>query len=49
MIILKKKYKQQDIIKRTEELNLKQKKLQAQENIIKALKKSQLNMENKLL
>ena len=49
MIILTKKYKPENIIKRTDELNQKQKEFQIQENIIKALKKSQFNMENKLL
>ena len=49
MIILIKKYKPENIIKRTDELNQKQKEFQIQENIIKALKKSQFNMENKLL
>ena len=49
MIILTKKYKPENIIKRTDELNQKQKEFQTQENIIKALKISQFNMENKLL
>ena len=49
MIILTKKYKPENIIKRTDEINQKQKEFQTQENIIKALKISQFNMENKLL
>ena len=49
MIILIKKYKPENIKKRTDELNQKQKEFQIQENIIKALKKSQFNMENKQL
>jgi len=49
MIILTKKYRPENIIKRTDELNQKQKEFQTQENIIKALKISQFNMENKLL
>ena len=49
MIILTKKYKPENIIKRTDELNQKQKEFQTQENIIKALKISLFNMENKVL
>jgi hypothetical protein len=49
MIILTKKYEPENIIKRTDELNQKQKEFQAQEKIINALKISQFNMENKLL
>ena len=49
LILLTKKYKTENIIKRTNELTLKKKELQTKEDIIKALKISQFNMETKLL
>ena len=49
LILLRKKYKPENIIKRTNELNQKKKEFQTQEEIIKALKLSQFNMETKLL
>ena len=49
LIIIKKKYKPENIIKRTDDIEQKQKEFQAKEDIINALKKSQSNMESKLL
>ena len=49
LIILKKKYKPENIIKRTDNIAQKQKEFQTKEDIINALKKSQSNMEAKLL
>ena len=49
LILLTKKYKLENIIKRTDELTQKKKEFQTKEDIIKALKTSQFNMESKLL
>ena len=49
IILLTKKYKPENIKKRTDELSLKKKEFQTKEEIIKALKTSQFNMETKLL
>ena len=49
LIILHKKYKPENIIKRTDDITQKQKEFQTKEDIIDALKKSQSNMEAKLL
>ena len=49
LILLTKKYKPENIIKRTDELTQKKKEFQTKEDIIKALKTSQFNMESKLL
>ena len=49
LILLNKKYKPENIIKRTDELFQKKKEFETKEEIIKALKISQFNMENKLL
>ena len=49
LILLTKKYKPENIIKRTDELTQKKKEFQTKEDIIKALKTSQFNMETKLL
>jgi hypothetical protein len=49
LIILQKKYKPENIIKRTDNIAQKQKEFQTKEDIINALKKSQSNMEAKLL
>ena len=49
LIILHKKYKPENIIKRTDYITQKQKEFQTKEDIINALKKSQSNMEAKLL
>ena len=49
LIILQKKYKPENIIKRTDNIAQKQKEFQTKEDIINALKKSQSNMETKLL
>ena len=44
-----KKYRPEYIIKRTDELSQKKKEFETKEEIIKTLKISQFNMENKLL
>ena len=49
LIILQKKYKPENIIKRTDNITQKQKEFQTKEDIINALKKSRSNMEAKLL
>ena len=49
LIIINKKYKPENIIKRTDDIAQKQKEFQTKEDIINALKKSQSNMESKLL
>ena len=49
LIIIQKKYKPENIIKRTDDITQKQKEFQTKEDIINALKKSQSNMESKLL
>ena len=49
LILLNKKYKPENIIKRTDELSQKKKEFETKEEIIKALKISQFNMETKLL
>ena len=49
LIIINKKYKPENIIKRTDNIAQKQKEFQTKEDIINALKKSQSNMEAKLL
>ena len=49
LIIIQKKYKPENIIKRTDDITQKQKEFQTKEDIINALKKSQSNMEAKLL
>ena len=49
LIIIHKKYKPENIIKRTDDITQKQKEFQTKEDIINALKKSQSNMEAKLL
>ena len=49
LIIIQKKYKPENIIKRTDDITQKQKEFQTKEDIIDALKKSQSNMEAKLL
>ena len=49
IILLTKKYKPENIKKRTDELTQKKKEFQTKEDIIKALKTSQFNMETKLL
>ena len=49
LIILNKKYKPENIIKRTDNITQKQKEFKTKEDIINALKKSQSNMEEKLL
>ena len=49
LILIQKKYKPENIIKRTDDIAQKQKEFQTKEDIINALKKSQSNMESKLL
>ena len=49
LILITKKYEPQNIKKRTDELTQKQKEFETKEEIIKALKVSQSNMEKKLL
>ena len=49
LILIQKKYKPENIIKRTDDITQKQKEFQTKEDIINALKKSQSNMESKLL
>ena len=49
LILMTKKYEPQNIKKRTDELTQKQKEFETKEEIIKALKASQSNMEKKLL
>ena len=49
LIIIQKKYDPENIIKRTDDITKKQKELQTKEEIINVLKKSQSNLESKLL
>ena len=49
LIIIQKKYKPENIIKRTDDITQKQKEFQTKEDIIDEIKKSQSNMEAKLL
>ena len=49
LIIIQKKYEPENIIKRTDDIAQKQKEFQTKEDIINVLKKSQSNLESKLL
>ena len=49
LIIIQKKYEPKNIIKRTDDIAQKQKEFQTKEDIINVLKKSQSNLESKLL